>query len=117
MSKNFLNIAAQGDFVIIRINELPEGIIPCKKKDGKWIVAHSETGHNHVMEADCVEMFKVELKDDDAVFELYLSVSEDTQVQHHRSYDTHEALNVTPGNYKIRRQREYTSEGWRRAAD
>ena len=117
MAKNFKLMAAQGDFVIIRINELPEGIIPCNKKDGKWVVAHSETGHNHVMEAERVEMFKVELKADDAVFELYLNVLGDTQIEHIRSYDTHEALNVPPGTYKIKRQREYTSEGWRRAAD
>ena len=115
--KTFKNMAAQGDFVIIRINELPEGIIPCRKKNNQYVVAHSETGHDHVMEAGRVEMFKIELKDDDAVFELYLNVSEDTQIEHIRSYDTHEALNVPPGTYKIRRQREYTSEGWRRAAD
>lgn len=115
--KTFTKMAAQGDFIIIRVNELPDEIYPCEQKDGVWVVAHSETGHNHVMEATNVEMFKVELKDDDVVFELYLNVKEETSVEHMRSYDTHEALSVPPGTYKIRRQREYTSEGWRRAAD
>ena len=115
--KTFKNMAAQGDFLIMRVDSLPEELYPCKVKNGKYVVAHSETGHDHVMEAERVEMFKVELVDDDAVFELYLKVEEDTPVEHMRSYDTHEALNVPPGTYKIRRQREYTSEGWRRAAD
>jgi hypothetical protein len=115
--KTFKNMAAQGDFLIIRVNELPEELYPCDMKDGKWVVAHSETGHNHVMEAERVQMFKIELKDDDAVFELYLNVEEDTPIEHIRSYDTHETLNVPKGLYKIRRQREYTSAGWRRAAD
>lgn len=115
--KTFKNMAAQGDFLIIRIDELPEEVYPCETKDGRYVVAHSETGHDHVMEAENVKMFKVELTDDDAVFELYLSVDEDTAIEHLRSYDTHEALNVPPGNYKIRRQREYISEGWRHAAD
>jgi hypothetical protein len=115
--KTFTNMAAQGDFIIVRVDELPSNLYPCTPKGGKWVVAHSETGHNHVMVADRVEMFKVELKDDDAVFELYLNVDEDTVVEHQRSYDTHEPILVPPGTYKIARQREYISEGWRRAAD
>lgn len=115
--KTFVNQAAQGDVFFKRVDWLPEDLYPCKIKDGKYVVAHSETGHDHVMEAEHVEMFKVELVDDDAVFELYLKVNQDTPIEHMRSYDTHESINFSPGIYKVFRQREYVSEGWRRAAD
>ena len=38
-------------------------------------------------------------------------------LEHHRSIDTHEALEIKPGIYEIRRQREYTPQGFRRVAD
>jgi hypothetical protein len=34
-----------------------------------------------------------------------------------RSFDTHETLNIPPGIYEVRRQREYVPEGWRKAQD
>jgi len=52
-------------------------------------------------------------------FRGYLEVSgfEPAVLEHHRSFDTHEALEIKPGIYEIRRQREYTPQGFRRAAD
>ena len=52
--KTFENIAAQGDFLIIRIDSLPssEEIETFDAENGKYIVAHSETGHNHTMLAN-----------------------------------------------------------------
>jgi len=38
-------------------------------------------------------------------------------IEHHRLFDTHEAMEIKPGIYEIHRQREYTPEGYRRAAD
>jgi hypothetical protein len=38
-------------------------------------------------------------------------------LRHLRQQDTHETLKIAPGIYEVRRQREYTPEGWRRAAD
>lgn len=34
-----------------------------------------------------------------------------------RSFDTHESILLKGGTYEIRRQREYTPEGWRRVED
>jgi hypothetical protein len=36
---------------------------------------------------------------------------------HLRSYDMHAPITIKPGIYELRRQREYTPEGWRRVAD
>ena len=116
--KTFKNMAAQGDFIIMRINDIPEGLVPMKSEDSfKHVIAHSETGHNHVMDRANVDAFvKADTKETD-LFELFLSVKEDTPIEHLRSFDTHESIMVPPGNYIVKRQREYTPEGFRKAAD
>jgi len=50
-------------------------------------------------------------------FIAYLSVKEPCEIEHLRSFDTHEAIALEPGNYEIRRQRDYMPQGFRRAAD
>ena len=83
-----------------------------------FVVAHSETGHNHVIkERPNVSWF---ITDDPMV--SYLEVVEaadatEILLEHLRSYDTHETIIIPPGKYEIRRQREYTPEGWRRVED
>ena len=115
--KTFTNMAAQGDFVIIRVDHIPEGLISVEPEEGSVVVAHSETGHNHVMLADRVEAYRDSTVSDEDLYEMFLLVKEPSTIEHLRSFDTHEALEVKPGMYKIRRQREYTPEGFRRAAD
>lgn len=110
--KTFTKQAAQGDLLITRINELPEGILQSDFK-GDYVVAHSETGHHHVMNTDHAQ-FYTSANDE---FALWVVVSEPTELKHNRSHDTHESLRVDPGVYRINRQREYTPEGFRRAAD
>jgi hypothetical protein len=115
--KTFKNIAAQGDFMIIRVNSIPANVVPMKDENGVYVIAHSETGHNHVMERTNVEAFvPTNVKEVD-LYELFLNVKEPTEINHLRSFDTHETLVVTPGQYIIKRQREYTPEGFRKAAD
>lgn len=116
--KTFKNRAAQGDLMISRIVSIPDGVKPVDADKGKFIVAHSETGHNHVIEAaPNVQLFTA----GDPMIS-YLQVIEaadaaETLLEHLRSFDTHETISIPPGNYEIRRQREYTPEGWRRVED
>ena len=114
--KTFKKSAAQGDCLLRRIpTRLPIGLRPIKAENGQFIIAHSETGHNHCIK----ENSNVRLYETVDQFRGYLVVAGDEPVvlEHHRSFDTHEALEINPGIYEIRRQREYTSEGFRRAAD
>ena len=118
MKKFTGKIAAQGDFVIIRLNRLPESNLePVKAEGNFYVVAHSETGHNHVMERTNVEAFVAAGTKEVDLYEMFLSVKEPTEINHLRSFDTHESILVPPGDYVIKRQREYTPEGFRRAAD
>lgn len=115
MVKTFNNIAAQGDLLIRRIDQLPAGVIREQSTNGAFVLAHSETGHNHVV----LERPGVTLhKDPVDQFRAFLTVTGDpVELEHLRSYDTHETILVTEGVYEVRRQREYTPEGFRKAQD
>ena len=115
--KTFTKMAAQGDFLIIRVNDIPEEVETFDAEGNHFVIAHSETGHNHVMERTNVKAFKPKGVKEQDLYQLFLDVSAPTEIEHLRSFDTHESILVTEGKYMIRRQREYTAEGYRRAAD
>ena len=116
--KTFFNQCAQGDLLIRRIKTIPADAKPLQSEKGVFVVAHSETGHNHVIaERPNVQMFTT---GDSMV--SYLQVVEATDaaevlLEHLRTYDTHETIGIGAGIYEIRRQREYAPEGWRRVED
>jgi len=117
MARTFTKMAAQGDFLIMKIKSVPTNVEPMAPEKDVFVIAHSETGHNHVMERTHVEAFVPKNTKSVDVYELFLNVKEPTEINHLRSFDTHETLLVPPGNYVVKRQREYTPEGFRRAAD
>jgi F0F1-type ATP synthase membrane subunit b/b' len=111
--KTFKKLAAQGDVMFKRIDELPDGLVEAEKQNGKYTVAHSETGHNHTV----LEREAKLLIDKTNEFIAYLKVDEEAVLTHERSFDTHESIKFDKGFYEVRKQREYTPEGYRRAAD
>ena len=111
--RNFNRHAAQGDIYISRIAALPSGVVIVPPTDGRIVVAHSETGHHHVMDAEKVVMHR--LPDD--IMRCFLTVAEPTPLEHLRGFDTHEPLMFDAGVYEIKRQREYVPEGFRRVED
>lgn len=111
--KNFINQAAQGDVLFTRVDELPEGFKQEKAHNGQYVVAHSETGHNHIIKEDEAKLY---VNDNDP-FVAYLVVDNTAKVEHMRSFHTHETIAFDKGIYRINRQREYTPEGYRRAQD
>lgn len=116
--KKFKNIAAQGDVLFRKVGAIPAHAMPVTVKNGELIVTHSETGHHHVMVLDrestpSVEMFNA--KDNPML--AWLKVNRPTVLEHRRPHDTHDPILFGPGIYEVRRQREYTPEGWRQVAD
>lgn len=116
--KTFANQCAQGDLYIRRIEAIPANARPIKSEQGNFIVAHSETGHHHVIaERPGVQVFTT---DDPMV--SYLQVIDATEktealLEHLRGHDTHETIAIPSGTFELRRQREHTPEGWRQVAD
>jgi len=103
---------AQGDLNIFTCDEIPAGLKELQPEgDGNHILAHSETGHHHVIDGNTVRVFEED------EFIAYLDVKEQSNVVHLRGYDTHETIALPPGLYRIPKQREYVAEGFRRAVD
>jgi hypothetical protein len=116
--KTIRNYAAQGDILIIRCAEIPVGAKVQQREGGRIIVTHSETGHHHVIERPRVDMYQGE---DPMVAWLEVHDAEElpqvAELVHLRDHDTHETIGLPPGKYQVRRQREYTPEGWRQVMD
>lgn len=111
--KSFTHQAAQGDFLITRIDDLPPGAAPVPAAGGDTVIAHSETGHHHVIDRRAGSLYRLP----ESLYEAFLVVEKTAVIEHRRDWDTHEALKVEPGTYRINRQREYVPEGYRLAAD
>ena len=108
----------QGDLMLIEIAELPANCKPAAAESDYHILAHSETGHHHVLEAGAAQRFI----DETNAFISYLKVNKDAAVEHLRDHDTHEPLGLTEGKfYKVVNGREdaWAEEDaeYRRAAD
>jgi hypothetical protein len=111
--KTFRNVCAQGDVYIRRINKLPDGVVEVPAVNGQLIVTHSETGHNHVMEATKAKMYTLP----NSIMDCLLVVEDPVSLEHLRHFDTHEPILFDKGIYHVHRQREYTPEGFRRVED
>jgi hypothetical protein len=114
--KSIKTIGFQGDVMFERIAKLPP-TAALRERAGHIVVSHSETGHHHVVRDDLT----VHFEDTGNPLICYLSLScNPCDVEHMRSYDTHETIRLL-GNagtiYKVRRQRERAPEGWRRVND
>lgn len=124
--KTIHDIAAQGDVLFVRVDALPTNArrVP---DASEYVVAHSETGHHHVLRSPGAKMYDTE---DPTV--SYVELRARGQVTHLRSFDTHEVLELMgriddvlaeneqrkePVYYKVIRQRQATPEGWARVAD
>lgn len=113
--KTFKKQAAQGDMLVTKIDKLPTHVTEIKDKTSKFILSHSETGHNHVVKKQPGVTFYAHDNDN---FVAYLVVDNTKCLaEHERGFDTHESIQIKDGVYEIRRQREYTPEGFRRAQD
>ena len=112
--RTFKNIAGQGDLLLLRIDAIPKGMVPSKVVEGRYIVAHSETGHHHSVDAGACAVYD----DPNDPLVSYMEATAAVEVVHEKTFDVHEDLQVVePGTFILRRQREYTPEGFQRVAD
>lgn len=113
--KTFKKMAAQGDVLFIKIDSIPATAKLAKPVNGHWVVTHSETGHDHVIDLPKAEIYEAA---DDEFIGYIKTLGDGAEIKHLRSHDTHETIGLEPNSfYEIRRQREYTPQGFRVAAD
>lgn len=102
--------------MFVRLDVLPDGLTETAR--APVVVAHSETGHDHVVQDGEARMFQRIERDATSPLICYLYVdSEHVDVVHRRPWDTHGAIRLDRGAWEIRRQREYTPDGWRMVQD
>ena len=94
----------QGDVRLAPIEALPEGL---RVKDS--IIAHSETGHHHVMKNAVVYT--------DVKGQQYVQVQKEALLMHQKEQEAHEQIQIPKGIYKVMHQREFSPQATRRVMD
>lgn len=89
-----------GEALLMPIEKMPKGT--CERVN-KYIVAHSESGHHHVLESK--EEFEV-ISDKEAE-ELFIRLYAPAQLVHEKTVDAHKTLTVPQGIWKVMYKREY----------
>ena len=93
-----------GDVLIVKIDKLPSGL---KARQSKVLVEGEATGHAHRLVGDA-RVFE------DAEGNLFFETEAPTEVTH----EEHGALDIEPGSYEVRQQREHDHyEGVRKVVD
>lgn len=106
-------IYRQGDILLVPIAKAPRNAKAVNRENGNLILAHGEiTGHHHAFTADITN---VELVTAEQANELYLMVHGTTPAP--LTHQEHATIDVAPGVYEVRRQREYHPQELRNVAD
>lgn len=106
MDYRIKNYGAQGEVTFQRVDEIPAGYVAAKPDHAAgYIVAHSETGHHHVLEREGVEYFPP-VKEDALVAFARIVRESGGPVKHLREHDTHPTTILEPGIWKITHARE-----------
>jgi hypothetical protein len=108
------NMAAQGDVLFRRISQVPSGAREQPRNPAEpLVVAHSETGHHHVVDAGNAVWFTT----DDPTIGVLRFDGAFVDVRHVRPFHTHETLRLLGSDdttaFEVRRQRENIPEVWR----
>lgn len=120
--------ARQGDVMLVRIDQLPEGLIETKRdRTGRIVLAHGEkSGHGHAIRDKHVSGFRLSTTMDDpsgvsgGVDYILVGGSGCATLNHEYESGTmaeHHPIGLPPGTYKIALQREYSPSAIVRAQD
>lgn len=120
--------ARQGDVVLVRIDKLPEGLIPTDRdRSGRIVLAHGErSGHGHAIREPNVCGFRLFDTQPDPTGVSggvdYIEVGGSGPATLNHEYESgqmaeHHPITLTPGVYKVALQREYSPEAIVRVQD
>lgn len=110
--KTFSRVAAQGEITLVRIGDAPKRAAkiagrPLALEAGKLIIGHSETGHHHVLEHVRGASVMVLDRAPEGMRILHAILEEPNKLIHERGHDTHETIELQPGEYEFRIAREF----------
>ena len=108
MKTKILKNFRQGDVLIEAVTDIPNGLAK-QNKQSRIILAHGEaTGHHHSLDMSAADWWKDEKSGDQ-----FIAVKHQTEIVHQE----HAPIALTPGNYRVRRQKEYSPAAIRNVAD
>lgn len=91
-----------GELFLLPVNKVPKGE---KSEHSAFVLAHSETGHNHVLKTLDKKSFTVTEVGDSV--ERYLTLESLGELTHQKTFDVHETRILAPGSYKVYYKKEY----------
>lgn len=95
----------QGDILLIPVSTIPEGLAEVPRVHGQIVLAEGEaTGHLHAIESPEATFLAADLAEIEGRF---LAVEAEVDLTH----PEHDTVTLPPGNYEVRRQREYVDAG------
>ncbi len=106
-------IVRHGEVILKPLSKMPKGV-KLQKETKKYIVAHSETGHHHVLEAP--EKYKIYTLDGDT----YIQLGTLADLVHEKTgRDVHTPHKIAPSVYKvvIKKQFDYFTKKMERVRD
>lgn len=111
---------AQGEIYARTLDALPDGLVGFTDRDqrGAWIIAHSESGHHHLLTADGVTVME-RTKDVPQGMRILYAIIEKPATLFQDAAVPHDAHEIAPGITEFRIAREYDPimEHARRVAD
>lgn len=78
---------------------VPKDVTVTGKKVKSFVVAHSETGHHHIIESETP--FTVDEEN------MYIALFGDSAIVHKKSFDAHKTLTLKPATYERYEAVEY----------
>ena len=115
-AKRFEAQACQGDLWIKKFDMIPPGLEEAQAKGADHIIAHSESGHHHVLEAATTRV----LHDPQDPLTLWVQTGpQDVNLRHEKIGPSAHLPVVLKANsvFRIRRGRENWPTGWRASID
>lgn len=98
LKDNRLVPVMHGENFLRPVDSIPNG----KKTTTKmYIVGHSESGHNHVLQS------KKTMQITEVSEKRYLLIKEVSQLFHQKNFDIHETIDIAPGMYEVTHKTEY----------
>lgn len=102
MKKDNRTPIQHGENILIPVTSLPAG---AAKVYNSLVIAHSESGHSHVLELPTTGASFFEDKENDV---LYVELLEQAMLSHQKTHDKHDTLTVKPGIWMVRHKSEYS---------
>lgn len=99
-------IVRHGEVILKEVDSLPKGA-KLESEDTKIVVAHSETGHHHILQVkDKVDTSKIKVFSSNG--ETYLEVPQMAELWHQKTgQDTHKPHTIIPSIYKVVIKKEF----------